>query len=131
MSYTTDSVSRIDLEHRDTSPCWMNGHYGDSTVVTLDGIDYNLGVGTDDDWTLYSSPWGPVVVVRNYKLRYVGVSLLNPEWYETTKSGDSTYIMAMDVVFFQDTYPNQIGPKDTWDYSDRTIIRRVCEGFDY
>ncbi|MEX0792750.1 MAG: hypothetical protein WD045_06410, partial [Pirellulaceae bacterium] len=70
---------------------------------------------------------GPVVVTRNPRLGYLGIEVLDPDHDEHETVNGAPVLRARSVVFFQDTEPGQIGPKDTGDYTDRTIVRRVLE----
>jgi hypothetical protein len=131
-------VQRIEPDGRGT--VWPRGSYGRWTTVTVDGVEYALGVGTSDGWELYRvTPHGPddpaptvAVVARNGRLGYLGVEVLDPDRHETVADPDDggrAIVAARPVVFFQDTYPGQVGPRDTLDYDDRTVVRRVLEGF--
>lgn len=120
---------------------WPRGHHHTSTTVTIDDVTYLLGKGSSDNWNLYRTPWGVAVITCNYHLGYLGIELLDPDWHEreTVLVGctgerwmDDTeeVIRARSVVFFDHTEPGQIGPKDTVDYADHTILQRTLEGIE-
>lgn len=115
---------------------WPARHYNPSRTVTVGGIEYMLNAGNSDTVNLYSTPWGVAVVARNHSMGYLGVGLLDPEHHEREdESGGRsratrTILRERSVVFFQSTEPGQIGPKDTLDYADATILRRILEGYE-
>lgn len=123
----TMPVRATEVDHH--THVWMPGHYGESRVAVDHEVSYLLGAGHTDTVEYFDTPHGKAVLTRNWRLRYVGVGLLDPEHHDRTEVYGVPYVRERTVVFFQDTHPDQIGPKDTFDYADHTIVRRALEGF--
>jgi hypothetical protein len=130
------TISRLELTFDQIGSVWPRGHYGASTTLTLelqDGpVTFKLGRGSEDHWDAYATPWGVVVVTRNYAMGYVGVELLDPDWHEfvTDPNTSAPITCARSIRFWQSSEPGQIGPRETLDYTDPTIIRRSLEGLE-